>query len=135
MLDNISSNDVCVRKILTKLQPNLDLEKYRLCCFGHIVNLAAKAFLFRKDPESFEVEADLYIRLQQEEKELNAWRRLGPIGKLHNVVVYIQKNPQWREAFLSLSNGEDIDAVLKISSRLQRISVKSLVAQWSEHLS
>ena len=72
MLDNISSNDVCVRKILTKLQPNLDPEKCRLRCFGHIVNLAAKAFLFGKDPESFEVEADLYIRLQQEEKELNA---------------------------------------------------------------
>ena len=70
MLDNISSNDVCVRQILTKLQPNLDPEKRRLRCFGHIVNLAAKDFLFRKDPKSFEVEADLYIRLQQEEKEL-----------------------------------------------------------------
>ena len=60
MLDNINSKDVCVREILAKLQPNLDPEKYYLRCFGHIVNLAAKAFLFGKDPEAFEAEADLY---------------------------------------------------------------------------
>ena len=72
MLDNISSNDTCVREILVKLQPNLDLEKRRLRCFGHIVNLAPKAFLFRKDPDAFKVEADSYILLQQEEKAFKA---------------------------------------------------------------
>jgi hypothetical protein len=106
MLDNIKSNDTCVREILAKLRPDLDPKKRRLRCFGHIVNLAAKAFLFGKDPEAFEVEADSYARLQQEDKELEAWRRLGPIGKLHNVVVYIRKTPQRREAFMKLANDE-----------------------------
>ena len=72
MLDNISSNDTCVYKILAKLQPNLDPEKYYLHCFSYIVNLTAKAFLFRKNPEAFEAEADLYTHFQQEEKELEA---------------------------------------------------------------
>ena len=117
MLDNISSNDICVYKILAKLQPNLYLEKRRLYCFGHIVNLTTKAFLFGKDPEAFEAEADSYIHFQQEEKELEAWRRLGPIGKLHNVVRYIQKTPQRREAFLELAIGETaLDAEGEIKS-------------------
>ena len=72
MLDNISSNDTCVHEILTTLQPNLDPKKRRLWCFGHIVNLTTKVFLFRKNSEAFEAEADLYIHFQQEEKELEA---------------------------------------------------------------
>ena len=81
MLDNIRSNDTCVREILAKLQPNLDPKKRHLCCFSHIVNLAAKAFLFGKDPEAFEMEADSYIHFHQEEKGLEAWRKLGPYWK------------------------------------------------------
>ena len=108
MLDNISSNDTCVREIL-KIQPSLNPEKRRLRCFGHIINLAAKAFLFGKNPNAFEAEANSFIHFWQEEKKLETWRRLGPIGKLHNIVTYIQKTPQRREAFLNLSN-EDLNA-------------------------
>ena len=46
VLDNVSSNDTCVREILRKLRPDLNAKNRRLRCFGHIVNLAAKAFLF-----------------------------------------------------------------------------------------
>ena len=117
MLDNICLNDTCVREILAKLQPNLDPKKRRLCCFGHIVNLAVKAFLFGKDPEAFEMEADSYIHFHQKEKELEAWRKLGPIGKLYNVVIYIQKTPQRREAFLNIVNNESAtDAEGKIKT-------------------
>src|SRR5436190_1585468 len=43
-LDNASSNDTCVREILAKLRPDLDYKNRRLRCFGHIINLAVKAF-------------------------------------------------------------------------------------------
>jgi hypothetical protein len=93
VLDNVLSNDTCVQEILKQLRPELDLQKRCLRCFGHIVNLAAKAFLFGEEAEAFELEVDSYVQLQQEEKELRAWRKLGPIGKLHNVVTYIRKTP------------------------------------------
>ena len=116
MLDNISSNDTCVREIL-KIQPSLNPEKRRLCCFGHIINLITKAFLFGKDPDTFKAEANSFIHFWQEEKELEAWRKLGPIGKLHNVVFYIQKRPQRREAFLNIVNNESAtDAEGKIKT-------------------
>jgi hypothetical protein len=54
---------------------------------------------------------DSYVQLQQEEKELKAWRKLGPIGKLHNVITYIRKTPQRREAILDLVKNEEIEEV------------------------
>jgi hypothetical protein len=44
--------------------------------------------------------------LQQEKKALASWRKLGPIGKLHNIVTYIRKTPQRRERFSNLANDE-----------------------------
>lgn len=101
VLDNVSSNDTCVREILRKLRPDLNAKNRRLRCFGHIVNLAAKAFLFGNDPEAFEAEANI-----QEKKALASWRKLGPIGKLHDIVTFIRKTPQRRERFSNLANDE-----------------------------
>jgi hypothetical protein len=106
VLDNVSSNDTCVREILRKLRPDLNAKNRRLRCFGHIVNLAAKAFLFGNDPEAFEAETMVADILQQEKKALASWRKLGPIGKLHNIVTYIRKTPQRRERFSNLANDE-----------------------------
>jgi len=53
--DNDSTNDTAIRAILKHLRPDIqDLDSRRVRCLGHIVNLAAKAFLFSKDPDSFE---------------------------------------------------------------------------------
>jgi hypothetical protein len=123
MLDNITSNDICVREILAKLRPNLDYKNRRLRCFGHIINLAVKAFLFGKDPEAFEIEADIYSKLEREEKELEVWRKLGPIGKLHNVVTYIRKTPQRREAFLKLASEE---ATIEVEGKIILLVTLSL---------
>jgi hypothetical protein len=108
VLDNALSNDTCVQEILKQLWPELDLQKRRLCCFGYIVNLAAKAFLFGEEAEAFELEIDSYVQRQQEEKELQAWRKLEPIGKLHNVVIYIWKTPQRCKAFIDLGKNEEV---------------------------
>ena len=116
MLDNVTSNDTCVREILAKLQPNLDPKKRRLRCFGHIVNLAAKAFLFGNDLEAFEAKTTVAALMQQEKKALEAWRKLGLVGKLYNVVIYIRKTPQQRESFIKLANDELVPkAISKIT--------------------
>ena len=40
-------------------------------------------------------------------KELRTWRKRGPVGKLHNLVVYIQRTPQRRHAFEQILNSPD----------------------------
>src|SRR5438046_2183303 len=108
ILDNASSNDTSVRAVSKQLHPNLNPKKRRLRCLGHVINLATKAFLFGGEAEACEVEVDLYTQrqLDLEKKELKAWRKLGPIGKLHNIVTYIRKTPQRREAFIDLAKNE-----------------------------
>jgi hypothetical protein len=69
VLDSISSNDTCVREVLKNLRPDLDEKQHRLRCFGHVINLAAKAFLFGKEPEAYETNS--YSLPEQEEKDLN----------------------------------------------------------------
>jgi hypothetical protein len=81
---------------------------------GPLLNLAAKAFLFGADPEAFEVEIAINTQLRREQAELEAWRRFGPIGKLHNIVIFVRRSSQRREHFLSLSeiDSEDADFML-----------------------
>lgn len=37
---------------------------------------------------------------------MQTWRRKGPLGKLDNIVVYVQRSPQRVAAFLKLSSGK-----------------------------
>lgn len=50
--DNASSNDTCLRSLLPRFMPQMDdegVKARRIRCFGHILNLVAKAFLpFRR---------------------------------------------------------------------------------------
>jgi hAT family C-terminal dimerisation region len=96
MLDNASSNDTCVAEILKALGINDTVKRRRLHCLGHILNLAAKAFLFGSDPKSFDDEIQ---GCEEEKSERDSWRKHGPIGKLHNVVMYILGSPQRRDEF------------------------------------
>jgi hypothetical protein len=105
ILDNASSNDTCVAEILKALGINDTVEHRRLRCLGHIINLAAKAFLFGANSDVFEKEIDS-VQLEEEQVELDIWRKRGPVGKLHNVVKYIRSTPQRREEFEDIVRGE-----------------------------
>lgn len=35
-------------------------------------------------------------------KELNIWRKRGPVGKLHNIIIFICRSPQRREKFAQI---------------------------------
>jgi hypothetical protein len=67
-----------------------DAEHHRLRCNGHIINLAAQAFLFPENDEgAFAAENNADILVLPTEEEVVAWRNKGPLGKLHNIVVYV----------------------------------------------
>ena len=105
ILDNVITNDKCVNLLADRLflPEQAYFNKFRrLRCIGHILNLVVKGLLFGKDAEAFENEVQTVYKLQQEERELELWRKRGPIGKLHNVVVFIRRSPQRIEEFKRL---------------------------------
>ena len=60
-------------------------------CSGHVFNLVGQAALFGSDSKAFlsDIEAAIV-----EELELKQWRKKGLIGKLHNIVYWINRSPQ-----------------------------------------
>ena len=68
-------------------------DNWRIRCIGHIINLVVQAFLFTDlvdidELESYdETEAD--EELIDEEAKKVKFRLLGPLGKAHNIVIYI----------------------------------------------
>jgi len=101
-LNNATNNDTALQHIaqyLKELDISFDPLQRRLHCFGHIINLVVKAFLWGSDTEVFEAQISTYHDLQRETEELEAWRRKGPLGKLHNIITWISRSPQRRERF------------------------------------
>lgn len=87
-LDNAENNDSAMAVIGGEL--GFDGRKRRGRCFGHILNLSAKALLFGSNPEAFENQLSGAAALSETEHDL--WRRRGPVGKLHNLVVDIDRS-------------------------------------------
>ena len=103
VMDNASTNDTLMEYIAEDLEDEgiaYDPRQHRLRCNGHIINLAVCAFLFGKHPDA-ERQADGAIesRAGPSIQELNTWRRLGPLGKLYNIIVYIMASPQRIQVF------------------------------------
>jgi hypothetical protein len=113
MLDNASSNDVCVLSVCQKLELADGLvsqqKARRLRCTGHVLNLVVKAFLFGTDAESFEIDVSAAHQLSNEQRELELWRHKGPVGKLHNTVHHIRRTPQRREEFFRIQRQEGLE--------------------------
>jgi hypothetical protein len=92
--DNASENEACMNILSAEL--TIPRGKRHVFCIGHIINLVAHQLLFGEDAESFE---ESLISATAEEVELRNWRRRGPIGKLHNLIRYINHSTQRRDAF------------------------------------
>jgi hypothetical protein len=119
--DNAESNDVAIQAILHQLRPELQPKLRRSRCLGHIINLVAKAFLFGKSVEAFELatgsinEDTAFVDPEAMKKAQKAWREKGAIGKLHNIIVFIRSSPQRREAFKRKITGNDrVDTLMPI---------------------
>ena len=61
----------------------------RLYCLGHVINLAAKAFLYGTEFDAFEKDIESTKEYSDLLRELTLWRKRGPISKLHNIVIFI----------------------------------------------
>lgn len=103
MFDNVSANDTYTRYLATLLEARglvFDHSQRRLRCQGHIINLVVMSFFFDSHPNE-----DFDIYLGSTAEEANKWRRMGPLGKLHNIVVWIQNNTERKQEFRNLSFG------------------------------
>jgi hypothetical protein len=112
-MDNATNNDTCL-DALAVLYP-IDVEEQRLRCLGHVVNLVVKALLFGEGLSQFQRQ----VAEANDSEQFKIWRRQGSIGKLHNLVTFINRSPQRMEAF-SASQREAADGLTSFSYQLKR---------------
>jgi len=105
-MDNAPDNDAMMAALSQALRRDFRLQydpiHHRIRCQGHIINLAVKSFLFVTDKEVLDEdeEANIYnVTL----KEIEEWRNKGPLGKLHNFLVFLAASTQRLHDFLELS--------------------------------
>lgn len=94
--------------LLDQYQITYRAEHHRLRCNGHIINLAAQSFLFDTDDQALAKENNASLLTTPTELEMQQWRQKGPLGKLHNIVVYIQRSTQRLANFRELSGGRNL---------------------------
>ena len=105
VMDNASSNDTMIRTLCAKLQLAgyvYNEEEQRLRCLGHIINLSVQEFLFGEHPD-LENLAQYESTAGPSDEELQKYRQFGPLGKLHNIIIYIMRSPQRVQRFKELS--------------------------------
>jgi hypothetical protein len=106
--DNAASNDTAVSTILKALYPKLTKKQqtaFRIRCLGHIVNLCAHALIFGKGKGNRREALARAERKGDEDGWTSAWRQIGAVGRLHNIVRYIRWSPQRREEFANCIQG------------------------------
>ncbi|KAL3955852.1 hypothetical protein ACCO45_009871 [Purpureocillium lilacinum] len=127
--DNATSNDACLRALSTVLEDEfgirIDPVERRVRCGGHIINLCLQAFLFASSKEALSaaieeadnnMEANVVESLQAQLEQRNGkgkqrktpedksgWRSIGPLGKLHNIAVFIRSSTVHSDAWQRLS--------------------------------
>ncbi|TQW01723.1 NYN domain-containing protein [Cordyceps javanica] len=108
--DNAATNDTCLQNFYQNLDPGMkptDVRARRMRCYGHVLNLVARAFLYGEDFEAFEAESQVLELLSRQEEDLRHWRSKGPVGKLHNIVRFIRSSPQRSELFKQVAREND----------------------------
>lgn len=106
VMDNAHSNDALIRSVAENLNDKgvaYDWKQRRPRCNGHVINLAVQAFLFGqqvKDYEFLEEAEDAPSNVQ-----LTQWRKLSPLGKLHNIIIWIMGSSKRIQAFKNRSGG------------------------------
>jgi len=120
-LDNASNNDTALVQIAAYLAQRKikfnPLERW-LGCFGHVINLVVRAFLWGVNTEVLEGVGnfDAPEAKEQEIQELLQWRNQDSMGKLRNICVWICRTPQRR-------------TVLKVRFNLMGLSVVKPIYQ------
>lgn len=85
-LDNAENNDTAMDVIGAELGFNGRLRQGR--CLGHTITLSARALLYGRNTDAFEQQLSGAEALS--DTEYARWRKKGPVGKLHNIVVDVR---------------------------------------------
>ena len=107
--DNASPNNTLCQAIeaymLVKEDRLWDATHWRVRCSGHIINLAVQAFLFADIIKVEELESyDKDEKGEGDEEARKAkFRLIGPLGKMHNIVIYIRGSATRIAEFVELA--------------------------------
>ena len=108
-MDNATNNHTMMEELQSKIRDlNIlfDAKKRRLRCLGHIINLSVTVFLYgasSNDVNYIQIDKDAPDLVLPSDAELDEWRKIGPLGKLHNIATFIGQTPQRRNSFKNLS--------------------------------
>ena len=102
--DNARNCTTAIRSLVKHYHPTEPADGRRGRCLGHIINLAAQAFIYGGGNEAFVNDADhaeeLSIRDQAAiAEEQRLWRKMGLFGKFHNVVRFIRASHNREQSF------------------------------------
>ena len=93
-LDNARNNETMMEAmngLYKNVLPEINWNQRRIACTTHVINLTVQAFLFETAHEAIDFNAERGPEAQ--EVELEVWRKLGPLGKLHNIILFIRRSP------------------------------------------
>lgn len=120
--DNDAKNDTCLRQLASELSEEyglvFDAASSRTRCVGHIINLSLQAFLFATSKQTLQAAVEqaqdeasdvtvaeaLHDQLQsvttsqtthgkrKKRNDAAGWRSVGPLGKLHNIAVFMRNS-------------------------------------------
>ena len=82
--DNADNNNTCINDLSEEF--GFDPLYRRLYCMGYIINLVARTLLFGADLSALDEEEE---NLDEVLRQILAWRKIGPIGKLRNIIFWI----------------------------------------------
>jgi hypothetical protein len=126
--DNDTKNDTCLRQLAVELSREYDLTidpvSSRTRCAGHIINLSLQAFLLATSEHTLQAAIEAaqdeanditaadalhdQIRAATDQKnhdrrkkrhDTAGWRSIGPMGKLHNIAVFIRNSTIHNDAW------------------------------------
>lgn len=84
---------------------SIEYKEARIRCVGHIINLVVKSILFRDQLTELEKE----LLGASDDACFKAWNKIGVIGKLHNICVWINRTDQRRQRFFEGQTGAQND--------------------------
>ena len=97
-LDNASNNGTAVAAIVKHFDLPIKKNLRWVRCIGHVINLVVKALLFGKSHEAFEDELPTVQALKVASH--NLWLKQGLVGKLYNLVTWINRSDYLTQSFL-----------------------------------
>ena len=147
--DNATSNDTCMSALSASLASEFGVEFHpterRIRCGGHIINLCLQAFIFTSSKEalcraieetdgSMDGAAVEYLqkhlrqrtgkgRCRKAAEDQEGWRSIGPLGKLHNIAVFIRNSTVHGDAWHQLAGcAISIDNATRVGAHFHTLS-------------